>query len=66
MGRDPVLAAQTEPQRQRLAEHINSTMDDEPEGIIADHRYGGDPLQPIYGVSGPISSTRRGCQEGGL
>ncbi|MCF8032299.1 MAG: ferrous iron transport protein B [Desulfarculaceae bacterium] len=40
VSRDPVLAAETEPLRQRLWDHIKNTMDDDPEGIIADHRYG--------------------------
>ncbi|MCB2227910.1 MAG: ferrous iron transport protein B [Desulfarculaceae bacterium] len=40
VARDPSLAALTGTRRQELSEHIRSTMDDDPEGIIADHRYG--------------------------
>jgi ferrous iron transport protein B len=37
---DPTLAARLEPVRQRAVEHLNSTLDDDPESVIADYRYG--------------------------
>ncbi len=37
---DPGLAQQMEPLRQKLADHLRLTLDDDPEGVIADYRYG--------------------------
>lgn len=37
---DPVLAQRLLPVCQRVAEHVRQTMDDEPESVIADYRYG--------------------------
>ena len=34
------LGQQLQPVRQRIADHIRATMDDDPESIIADYRYG--------------------------
>jgi ferrous iron transport protein B len=40
LKRDPVLGEQIDTICQRIFKHIMDTLEDEPEGIIADHRYG--------------------------
>ena len=40
VAQDPGLNAKLSPLRQKLADHLGQTMDDDPEGIIADYRYG--------------------------
>ena len=40
VGGDPGLADKLEPLRQKLADHIAKTADDDPAGVIADGRYG--------------------------
>jgi ferrous iron transport protein B len=40
VSQDPGLASKLGPLRQKLSEHIAATMGDDPEGVIADHRYG--------------------------
>lgn len=40
MAKDPALAGRLEPVRQRVGEHLRSTLDDDPESVIADYRYG--------------------------
>jgi ferrous iron transport protein B len=38
--KDPALTGQVLPVCQRVSEHLRSTMDDDPESVIADYRYG--------------------------
>jgi ferrous iron transport protein B len=40
VGEDPQLERAVTPVCRRLGEHIRSTMDDDPESVIADYRYG--------------------------
>ncbi|MBU1157004.1 MAG: ferrous iron transport protein B [Proteobacteria bacterium] len=40
VSQDPGLAGHMEPLRQKLRDHLRLTMDDDPEGVIADYRYG--------------------------
>ncbi|MBI4800067.1 MAG: ferrous iron transport protein B [Desulfarculus sp.] len=40
MRQDQNLASRLEPVRQRVGEHLKSTLDDDPESVIADYRYG--------------------------
>ena len=37
---EKTVAAELEPLRQRLSQHLRNTFDDDPEGLIADYRYG--------------------------
>ncbi|MCB2191987.1 MAG: ferrous iron transport protein B [Deltaproteobacteria bacterium] len=40
VAQDPGLVQHMEPLRQKLSDHLKLTMDDDPEGVIADYRYG--------------------------
>jgi ferrous iron transport protein B len=40
VSQDPKLASKVELLRKKLFDHIAATMGDDPEGVIADHRYG--------------------------
>ncbi|BEQ14594.1 ferrous iron transport protein B [Desulfoferula mesophila] len=40
ISRELQLDGQLDPMRHKLAEHLRLTMDDDPEGVIADYRYG--------------------------